>query len=112
MKTDGYLDLLGFSRTHKGFAYTVDAIDAFRSGYCGNMMNLYADIGMRHLANRNRVERCIRHSISCAMDRNPYFFRDLMLPESRWECGITNGEFLRVAAARLAKLEEDEKYWG
>lgn len=106
MTTDGYLDLLGFSRTHKGFAYTTDAIDAFRSGYCGNMMTLYADVGMRHLANRNRVESCIRHSIAYAMDRNLDFFRTLRLPESRWEMGITTYEFLLTAAARLSEEPE------
>lgn len=106
MNTADYLESLMFSRAHKGFTYAVDAIDAFRSGYCGNLTALYADIGKRHGSNYHGVERCIRRSINFAMDRNPDFFRTLRLPESRWELGITNHEFLLTAAARLSEEPE------
>lgn len=108
METGTFLERLGFAHSQIGFECTEKAIDALIGGYNGKMMVLYYEVGQQIGKKWTSTERAIRHAISCAMDRNPNFFRELGLPEARWGSKFTNSEFLYTAAYRLKKIRESE----
>lgn len=105
MKTDTFLEQLGFHRHWVSFACAEEMIQAYMDGYDGKLSVLYSEISKTHNCH---AERALRYAIGAAMDKNPAFFRILGLPETRWCTSFTNKEFLVHVAYLLKQLEATE----